>query len=212
MKWPLSAKPGSTPGACCAGLKAARATSSMPSWRSVPAIVKTPSANSTSASAASKRCAAMRRPLAISLSAAWTSAAPPTGIEREPPVPRPKAIGSGVALQHADLVEGDAEPLGGELGVGGLMPLPGGLRPHQDRQSAARVEAQFGEFVGRKARLLDIDGVAEPAIAAARPRRGAPRRKPGEIGGGERLVHVAGKLAAVVVEAERCRDTASPRA
>ena len=118
-------------------------------------------------------------------------------------MPRPKEIARGVALQHADLFGGDAEPLDGELGVGGLVPLPRGLRPHQDRQGAARVEAQLGEFVGRKARLLDIDGVAEPAIPAARPRRGAPRREAGEIGGGERLVHVAGKLAAVVVEAER---------
>ena len=41
--------------------------------------------------------------------------------------------------------------LDGELGIGGLMPLPRGLRPHQDRQRAARVEAQFGEFVGREA-------------------------------------------------------------
>ncbi len=116
-----------------------------------------------------------------------------------------KADRIGVALQHPDFVERQPEPLGGELGIGGLMPLPRGLRAHQEGQAAARVEAQFGEFVGREARLLDIDGVAEPAVTPARPRRRAPRRKPGGVGGGERVIQVAGEIAAVIGEAERGR-------
>src|SRR5690242_21685474 len=109
----------------------------------------------------------------------------------------------GITLQYANFLGRYAEPLGGELRVSGLMPLPGGLRPHQDRQRAALVEAQFGKFVGRETRLLDINGMAEPAITAARPRLGAPPRKAGEVGCGERLVHVAGEVPAVVIEPER---------
>ena len=111
----------------------------------------------------------------------------------------------GVALQHADLFERQAELFGGELGVGGLMPLARGLRAHQQGQRAGRVEARFGEFVGRKPGLLDIDRVPEPAIAAAAPRLFAPRGEAGGIGGGQRVVEVAGEIAAVIVQAERRR-------
>ena len=83
------------------------------------------------------------------------------------------------------------------------MPLPRRLRAHQYRQGAALVEPQLGELVGRKAGLLDIDSVAEPAMAAARSRLGAPRCEAGEVGRGKRLIHVAGEFAAVVIEAER---------
>ena len=173
--------------------------------RSVPVIANTPSSKEMSASAASSIWAAILLPLSISLSAACISAAPPTGSEREPPVPRPKPIIVGVALQYPDLIEGEAEPLGGELRVGGLMPLAGRLRAHQQGQRAGRIKAQFGELVGRKAGLLDIDGVAEPAVTAAGARLGAPRGKPGYVGGGERVLHVAGEIAAVIDEPERRR-------
>src|SRR5262249_30723302 len=83
------------------------------------------------------------------------------------------------------------------------MPLPRRLRSHQDRQCAALVEAQLGELVGREARLLDIDGMADPAITPASPRLGPPPGEASEIGRSERLIHVAGELAAVVIEAQR---------
>ena len=51
---------------------------------SVPATVKVPSLNSTSATEASIRCAAMRLDLAMILSIALTIAEPPTASEREP--------------------------------------------------------------------------------------------------------------------------------
>ena len=57
----------------------------------------------------------------------------------------------GVALHHPDLVEWQAEPFGGELCISRLVPLARGLRPHQHRQGAGLVEAQFGEFVRREA-------------------------------------------------------------
>ena len=186
-------------------MKAARATASIPTVRSVPAIAKTPSAKAISASAASSRCAAICLPLAISLSAACASAAPPTGKRARPAGAAAKADRIGVALQHPDLVERQAELFGGELGVGGLVPLARGLRAHQHRQRPRRIEAQFGEFVGRKAGLLDIDGVTEPAVAAARRASARRRGKAGGIGGGERVLHVAGEIAAVVDETERRR-------
>src|SRR5438094_710312 len=52
--------------------------------RSVPATVNWPFLNSTSASEASSRWAAILRPLAIILSIALTIALPPTANEREP--------------------------------------------------------------------------------------------------------------------------------
>src|ERR1700730_18205554 len=131
------------------------------------------------------------------------------GLDERRPADRDRARASGapakrdsrgVALQDPHLVRIDAETLGSELGIGGLMPLSRGLRPHQDRQGAALVEAQFGEFVGRKPGLLDIDRMPELAVTAARPRLVASPRKAGEIGGGERLVQIVGELAAVIVE------------
>ena len=116
-----------------------------------------------------------------------------------------KADCCGVALHHPDLFERQTEPLGGELGIGGVMALARGLGSHQHRQGTARLEAQFGKFVGRHPRLLDIDGVPDAAITAASGGLGAPRRKTVEIGSGERIVHVAREIAAVIDEAQRGR-------
>ena len=73
---------------------AALATSWMPSARSVPAMTKRPSLNSTSPSDASSMCAASFLPLAMILSLTIAMALPLMVVEREPPVPMPKATAS----------------------------------------------------------------------------------------------------------------------
>ena len=73
---------------------AAFATSWMPTPRSVPAMAKRPSLNSMSTSAASSMWAASFLPLVITLSATMTMAPPLIVVEREPPVPMPKATAS----------------------------------------------------------------------------------------------------------------------
>ena len=82
------------PGGSWAGWNAARATSFSATARSVPDHANLPSANLTSASAASSRRAAIFWPLAMTLSAAIHSAVPPITVEREPIVPMPKATRS----------------------------------------------------------------------------------------------------------------------
>ncbi len=85
------------------------------------------------------------------------------------------------------------------------MPLARGLRTHQQGQIAGRVETRLGKLVGRKARLLDIDGVADAAVAAAGPRRCAPARETRHVRGSERVIEIAGEIAAVIDEPERRR-------
>ena len=142
--------------------------------------------------------------LCDSFCAAASTDAPPTGNEREPPVPRPKAI-AGVSPARRATAERQTKPFGGKLGVSRLWPWPVGLRPRQHRQGAARVKAQFGEFVGRRPRLLDVDRMSEAAVKPRRLRSRTARRKARNIGGSDSIVLFAGKVAAVVDEAEQRR-------
>ena len=77
------------------------------------------------------------------------------------------------------------------------MPLPRGLRAHQEGQRPGGIEAQLGEFVGRKPGLLDIDRMTQAAVLPAHPCRRSPCGKADRIGGGKRVVEVAGEIAAV---------------
>ena len=74
----------STPSGRLCPVKVANAISPMVTELSVPRTVKLPCAKSISSSDASSRCAAMVFALAITLSAALTTAMPPTASEREP--------------------------------------------------------------------------------------------------------------------------------
>ncbi len=65
------------------------ASSMMPTARSVPAMTKRPSPESMSPADASSTCAARSLPLAMTLSAACSTAVPDSMVEREPPVPPP---------------------------------------------------------------------------------------------------------------------------
>ena len=82
------------PGGSLSSWNAVLPISWMPRARSVPAMVKRPSLNSMSASDASRRCAASFLPLAMIFSLTSTIAPPLIVVEREPPVPMPKATAS----------------------------------------------------------------------------------------------------------------------
>src|SRR3984893_5079902 len=88
-KLPRSEKPVSISFGKCAASNDCLATSTMPTDRSVPAIVNSPSLNSTSCVPASIIWAAILRPLSISRSAATTIAEPASWAERDPKVPIP---------------------------------------------------------------------------------------------------------------------------
>ena len=82
------------PGGSAFRLNDFRATSARSMALSVPATVNLPFSKTMSCSAASSVCAASFFPLAMTLSAAISSAVPPQAIEREPKVPVPIAIWS----------------------------------------------------------------------------------------------------------------------
>ncbi len=75
---------GSTPSGRLCAANAANASSAIDTPLSVPRTVNFPSPNSRSFASASSRCAAIGRAFSITLSAALTTAMPPTTSEREP--------------------------------------------------------------------------------------------------------------------------------
>ena len=113
--------------------------------RSVPTMENRPSANAMSAGAASSTSAAACLPfgddriggeqdrLAFRIQAARAAGA---AADRDR---------VGIALADADLLAIDAQPVGGELHIGGLVPLAGGLRADIDidkPSSAKRISAR----------------------------------------------------------------------
>src|SRR5262245_50265974 len=98
---PVSNKPPSRPWGSRAGKKADLATAFSVMLLLVPATEKTPSANATSAGETSSRCAAIRFPFSITLSAAIVRALPPITVEREPLVPMPQATRCEVYLAQS---------------------------------------------------------------------------------------------------------------
>ena len=134
----------------------------------LPRTAKRPSANASSSSEACKRWAASARALASAASIALTTAAPPICIERAPPWPAPLFTGARVGLHVADRLHRHAEPVGGDLGKGGLVALAVGLGADRDRHRAVALEAHLGALVGRAARGLEEAGDADAAQPAAR--------------------------------------------
>ena len=57
--------------------------------------------------------------------------------------------GARVGLHVADRLHRHAQPVGGDLGVGGLVALPVGLRADRDGYRAIAFEAHFRTLVGR---------------------------------------------------------------
>src|SRR3979409_2588681 len=108
------------------GSQAAAAISASDTARSVPAIAKTPSARSMSASAASSRCAAIAFAFATIFSVARWTAEPPIAAARAAALAEPALLG--VALDVMHLVGMQAEPVADQLLVDRLVPHPLGDR------------------------------------------------------------------------------------
>ena len=149
---------------------------SMP--RSVPAMLKRPSSKVMSATAASSASEAACLPFSITLSAVTqdrlalrVEAARAAGAAAD-------GDGVGVALADADLVAVDAEPVGGELDIGGLVALAGGLGADIDVDEAVIGEADLRAFGRVAAGGLEVVGQADAALACpARSRCGAAGRR-----------------------------------
>ena len=159
--------------------------------RSVPTMEKRPLSNVMSATAASSASEAACLPFSITVVgggedrlALRIEAARAAGAAAD-------RDGIGVALADADLVAVDAEAVGGELDVGGLVALAGGLGADIDIDEPVIGEADFGAFARVAAGRLQIIGrgrarAACPARAASARRAGkpfqsilsAPRRAP----------------------------------
>ena len=76
-----------------------------------------------SSGAASSRCAASFVAFSRTLRAASSTAVPPTAVVRLPYVPQPIEICAGVAVDHLDILDGDAQLLADELREGRLLAL-----------------------------------------------------------------------------------------
>src|SRR5205814_649721 len=111
---------------------------------------------------------------------------------------------SGVALHVANVVERDAEPLVHELGEHGGVSLAVGMRPAEDGERPAGIEAQLHALVEDAA---ELDVVAHRAAAqlAVLLRGLLSRRKAVPITELDALVHLPLEFAAVVIPQRRCR-------
>ena len=109
----------------------------------------------------------------------------------------------GVAGHQANAVEGHPEPVGDALGEGGLVPLPARQRADHDFDQVRRPHFDPGALDGKARGDLDRVGEPDAAQPAARPRLGAPRRKPVPVGEAKRPVHRLLVVAAVIGEPER---------
>ncbi len=111
--------------------------------------------------------------------------------------------GVGVALAHPYLFAVDAEPVGSELHIGGLVALAGGLGADIDIDEPVIGEADFRPFRGIAAGGLQVVGQADAALLALRRGSGPAGREAGEIGMFQRCVQHMSKFAAVIGLAHR---------
>ena len=132
---------------------------------------------------------------------------------------RARAVGAdaerdpvGVAVDVLHLVRVDAEPLVEHLLEHGFVALALVLAAHQEHDIAARVEADFGEFLARRGGLFDRVGETDAAQSAAPLGLVAPRRKPVPIRQRQRLLLVRREIAAVVIQRRARSGTGFSRA
>ena len=173
----------------------------MPMPRSVPAMVKRPSANSMSPSAASSRCAAACLPLAMTSAEDSTIAIPVAVIEREPPVPLPKRTRSLSFCSQLDPLEGHAE-LGGQhlrerRGVALAVIERAGGQLHR----TVRLEGDLAEFAARRRGDFEIGADRDAAQLAVLAAFLLALGEIGVIGNLQRLVEHALEIAAVIGDA-----------
>ena len=104
----------------------------------------------------------------------------------------------GVALQDMHALGRQAELLGDELRVGGLVALPARLRADQDGDVAVGIERDVGGLLAHGAADLDIAGQADAAHQACLLRRLGALGKLLPVGDLHRALHMRGEIAGVV--------------
>ena len=102
-----------------------------------------------------------------------------------------------VALDHPDLVEGNAGPVGQELGIDRFMPLPVRLRADKQQHRAIGREFHPHAFRGIAQNGFDVAAQAKAPQLAARRTFGAARGEPVKVGFGPGAGQHAGKIAHV---------------
>src|SRR5215831_10902569 len=115
--------------------------------RSVPITENVPRSNVMSCSLASKRCAAIFLPLAMTLSEAFASAGPPTTSERDPYVPMPNCTLSVSPKTMSMFSNGTPSFFADNLGECCLVTLAVIVRSDQHSDLARRVDANSCAFV-----------------------------------------------------------------
>ena len=96
-------------------------------------------------------------------------------MERAPPCPPPRVEIVRIALPKPEALERQAERIGRDLGVGGLVALAVGMRADLQIDPAVLAETHLRHFIGLAARGFEKAGVAEAAqpapLARALPAR-----------------------------------------
>jgi len=103
----------------------------------------------------------------------------------------------GVGLRQMDLVLRDAEPVGDHLRIGRLVSLPMRQSAGENRQFAARVEAQFHALV-EDTGIVDVVGDAAARVLAGGLAASMPLGIAVPVGQGLALGHRRGVVAGVV--------------
>src|SRR5262249_18317287 len=106
-----------------------------------------------------------------------------------------------VALQQADALERDAELVGEHLRERRGVTLPVVERAGDDGDGAVRLEANAAHFLARRRGDFEEAADPEPAHLAALAALAFPAPEALDVGGLERVLEHAGKIAAVVVAA-----------
>ena len=120
------------------------------------------------------------------------------------PVRSPPLLHSrGIAVDEAHRVEVDAEPVGRDLRVGGLVTHAEVLGSGEHGDRAVRVRFDLRVVGGDAAVVLDVGGGRDAAQPAARGRLRAPRFEPRHVDGVDGAVEVRPEVAPVVDEAAR---------
>src|SRR5690606_27370 len=111
----------------------------------------------------------------------------------------------GVALMDVNALRRQAELLGDDLGVGGLMALPARLRADQDGHVAIRVEPDIGGLLAHGAADLDIarkpDAADQPVLLG----RFGALRKFLPLGDLHRALEMRAEIAGIVDRSEERR-------
>ena len=140
-----------------------------------PAPRNRPSAKTSSPSDACKRWAASVRAFASVASIALHDGRAAHVHGARAAMARAALHLAGVGLDVAERLDRHAQPVGRDLGEGGLVALAVGLRADRDHDPAVALEAHLGALVGRAARGFEEAGDADAAQPPARLGRRAPR-------------------------------------